>query len=162
MSRGSHKAGFIHDQSKAPQFPIPPELLPEVWIRADVYRPGDVVIFVNSMVHIGVVNRSPDVRLSMDLRFLPHAEDQAPWGELVRASSDTVELALDDGRFLRASMDDDTEIYNTSGLRIGGDELAEGVQLPPGTRVMVGIHDGHAEVVRPRLPNVQPDELDYL
>ena len=47
---------------------VDPSARPKIWLRSD-YRVGDVVVFHPRLVHRGVGNTSPQLRLSVDLRY---------------------------------------------------------------------------------------------
>jgi 1-deoxypentalenic acid 11beta-hydroxylase len=49
---------------------IPMNMIPHPWLTAD-YRPGDLLVFHNLMIHWALPNRSDRIRLSIDNRCCP-------------------------------------------------------------------------------------------
>ena len=59
---------FEQDGGVAVAGDVDPDAVPKIWLRSD-YRVGDVVVFHPRLIHRGVANTSPQLRLSVDLRY---------------------------------------------------------------------------------------------
>jgi hypothetical protein len=149
VAEGMNAHGYLHDLAQPPQFPIPADAISaESWCRADVYRPGDAVIFAGTTPHSGLPNESDRVRISMDLRFVPASEPQPLYGAIGTVTPAAVTIVTDGGGDVTVSLTDETVIYSLGRERITRHEFASGEGLPKGTRVMVVSRDGAASVIR--------------
>ena len=158
VASGLHNQGFFHDAGNPPTFAIPPDAIPSsAWRRAEVYEPGDVLIFTGSTPHSGLPNESGTIRLSMDLRFAPVSETAPLTGGLTEVSRDAVTVTTDTGEVHTVALAHTTVMFGLTRDFISVDDLVAGEELPLGTRVIVGYQNGVATVVRPpRMVRVRP------
>jgi hypothetical protein len=120
------------------------------WARAQ-YRPGDMVVFEGSIMHCGLINRSPDrLRMSMEIRFNGPTAPQPVIGRILSIDADRVTVASNDGVEATFAIDDETRMRGdriTGHFLISRTELA-GSDLAPGFEVIVGHEAGRALSVR--------------
>jgi len=144
---GSHRNGVVaerwHDRDFAP---------PEAWARAD-YRVGDVLMFVGSMLHSGMRNRSATrFRLSLDIRFYLPGSRRPVTGPLVSITTDDVVIRNEAGEDVTLRLVDDTFILAMDGQNEIPRPLhrTEALHvLSPGKMVMAVNDDGVALNLRP-------------
>ncbi|QIX53851.1 phytanoyl-CoA dioxygenase family protein [Rhodococcus sp. DMU1] len=144
IAPGWHTRGFLHDTDAPVPYPIPAGLIPDSdWARADTYRPGDVLMFCDTMPHSGLDNVSDRFRISMDLRFSKIGEDTGVAGEVVEVGegwftidtgSEQVTLRATDQTYLRIFLSDRYEPHQMPDI------------YPVGTKVLCG-RDGDLALV---------------
>ncbi|MBK5010897.1 hypothetical protein IAE33_002757 [Pseudomonas sp. S60] len=146
---GAHRGPILHDLSKPPLFPIPPEVVSlDGWKRAD-FAPGDIVLFDLNLPHSGLTNLSRDrFRLSMDIRVTEASGKVPSIGQLVSIDENQVTLRNDrTGAQESFVVDAGTYVRGTDGKK------REGAQIPAtfqaGEQVIVNSRDGRgATLVR--------------
>lgn len=148
LAVGSHQAGYLHDLTQPPRFPIPADAIPDdAWRRAD-YHPGDIVIFHHMIAHTGLPNTSDNIRLSIDVRVLPSSARRPVVGAITSIDNLAVGIFDDNGREVRLGIDDDTFLRGVQGEKLSPNQVR--AALPVGTRVIAAKDDkGRATVVRP-------------
>lgn len=140
VARGSHRGGCVPAES------LPP--LDHSWLRAD-YKPGDVVLMHEALVHTGLPNRSLDgVRVSIDVRFQDPAAPAAVVGLITAVDAGSVHIASEDDGIVTLGVDASTLLRSSTGTRIPLDGLLAS-DLAPGRRVIASRRDGHAVMIKP-------------
>jgi ectoine hydroxylase-related dioxygenase (phytanoyl-CoA dioxygenase family) len=146
---GAHRGPILHDLSKPPLFPIPPEVVPlEGWKTAR-FEPGDIVIFDLNLPHSGLTNISKDrFRLSMDIRVTEASGKVPSIGNIVSLTQDRVTLRNErTGAEECYAIDADTYVRGTDGKKREGADIPATFQV--GERVIVNSDDGRtATLVR--------------
>lgn len=150
VAPGWHTQGFLHDQDAPETKPIPYAIpagrVPDSeWARADVYRPGDVLMFCDTLPHVGLDNVSDRFRISMDIRFSKAGEDTGVSGEVVEVGegwftidtgTERVTLKATDQTYLRAYLSERYEPHQMPEI------------YPVGTKVLCGREGDIALVVK--------------
>lgn len=97
LAVGMTGRGYLHNTDKMPMAPIPQDQIPhDAWARTN-YRPGDVLVIHPQTPHVGLLNRSPFVRLSIDTRIQSATNPSVITGRVTGCSPDTVVLTLEGG-----------------------------------------------------------------
>jgi Phytanoyl-CoA dioxygenase (PhyH) len=145
---GSHKAETLHDATKPPMFPIPPDAISENAWRRPSYHLGDIVIFNMRLVHAGLPNTSNKLRLSFDVRAVAASATKPIIGRVSGLDGNRVRIDTDDGQTITLLVDDDTYVRGRMGNRMKTSDI-ENV-LPPGSPIIATTDDGdRAKLVRP-------------
>ena len=146
---GAHRGPILHDLSKPPQFPIPPEVVPlEGWKTAH-FQPGDIVIFDLNLPHSGLTNISKDrFRLSMDIRVTEASGPVPTIGRIVSLTQDHVTVRNERTQAEESyTINADTYVRSTDGRKREGAEIPATFQA--GDKVIVNSKDGQtATLVR--------------
>jgi hypothetical protein len=97
LAAGMTGSGYLHNTDKMPMAPIPRDQIPhDVWARAH-YQPGDALVIHPRTPHVGLLNRSRFVRLSIDTRIQSATNPSVITGRVVHCSPDRVVLSLAGG-----------------------------------------------------------------
>jgi hypothetical protein len=150
---GRHKAGYLHDPSREPKFPIPAGAIPDdAWHRT-TYQAGDLLIMHRATPHSGLPNHSSGLRLTMDFRFTAASDPLPVVGEVRAVAPDSITVRLPDGSERAYAVDDTTYVRPRGKLagskgaaKVSRKELPD--QFPVGERVMVAQDKGKAVLVR--------------
>ena len=146
MATGSYSGALYHDRW------FDPELVKaDGWARAD-YHPGDLLMFLPTMMHSGLPNRSDRFRLSLDIRVLRPESPRPIYGKVVEIDNRQVTIQDQNGetgtyRYRPSShlrgMKADSDIP----ILVSADDVAS--YLPPGSEVLATSDDGDILVLRP-------------
>lgn len=102
--------GYLHNTAKRPRSPIPAGIIPEDnWASID-YEVGDLLVIHHLTPHVGLPNRSDEMRVSIDLRVQSAARPNTVMGHVVDFDLGSVTLRDADGVDLRLTLDNDTFI----------------------------------------------------
>lgn len=147
LAVGMTGRGFFHNEDKPTPFPMPAQAIPaDAWARTD-YAPGDLLVVHPETPHAGLPNRSDRIRLSLDTRVQSAANPSTLVGAAVAVGTDFVELACEDGRHVRLSLDDQTFIRTEHPTqRMSRDEFAARTQL--GRRLLASFDGPRAVMLR--------------
>lgn len=148
MAAGLQHGGILHDINDVPKHRIPDGTIPDdVWRRSD-YLPGDLVMFCPEIPHSGMVNRSNEFRMSVDIRLMPIDGDLPLVGNVLDIGADYVVVANHDGRDARVRLTENTYCRGLTGARIPLPDMVAKVQV--GDPVIVPEVDGEAIMLRPQ------------
>jgi hypothetical protein len=125
---------------------IPPETLPDGCWCHTTYRPGDVLFMNRWTPHSGMTNISDRFRLSFDHRVMRRGAKRPIIGNVVSIAPDRIGVR-DASGVTTLRIEPSTYARTTLHQRLHGQEIVD--EFQPGTRVIVGHHDGVATVVRP-------------
>ena len=110
-----------------------PDDSPKTWLRSD-YRAGDVLIFHPHMVHCGLPNRSPQLRVSADFRYQRRG-DPTVWQSGCRLFE--CHKFLDESRACLEEMDIDQGVADRAWELMRSSGPSPDMDLPTQARQMV-------------------------
>jgi hypothetical protein len=152
IAAGTNGRGYFPTVGSPPII-SPGAVAPELWHRAD-YEPGDVVIFPDTTVHCGLVNRSAGLlRLSLEVRFQGASAPPAVLGRIAEVTKDSITVNGDKGVPVTLAVTEDTFLRSLGGYRIPKAELLSS-ELRGGVHVLAAQREGVAVSVRPTRENV--------
>jgi Phytanoyl-CoA dioxygenase (PhyH) len=149
IAPGWHTRGYLHDTAAPPKHEIPAGVIPDsAWARADVYRPGDVLMFSPTMPHCGLANLSSDrFRISLDIRFTAQSEAQGVFGPVISVGTDEITIDASTGP-VTLKVDDQTYLRLQDAVKHPLDQLRE--LYPVGERVLCGRDGDRALLIKPQ------------
>jgi hypothetical protein len=139
LAAGMTGRGYLHNTDKMPMAPIPRDQIPhDAWARAN-YQPGDVLVIHPQTPHVGLVNRSRFVRLSIDTRIQSATNPSVLTGRVVACSPDSVVLSLAGGIEKSFVITDESFLRTTAfaGQRVTRAEFAD--VTPVGLEVVASV-----------------------
>ena len=121
------------------------------WARSD-YHLGDVLMFLPTMMHSGLPNRSDTFRLSLDIRVLRPESARPIYGKVVEIDNRKVTIEGESGyiqtyRYRPSSHLRGMTAESDIPILVSPEDLPN--YLPPGSEVMATSQDGEILVLRP-------------
>lgn len=126
---------------------IPPGAIPDAAWRRPNYKVGDLLMFHSMTAHAGLPNRSGQLRLSMDIRFLPESIAKPVVGRVIGTQDATVALQDESGEERAFVIDERTIVRGPKGTPVTGRDRA-GILFPDAEVILVPDDRGHARLIR--------------
>jgi ectoine hydroxylase-related dioxygenase (phytanoyl-CoA dioxygenase family) len=147
LAEGMHKAGYLHNLAKPPNFPIPADCIPEDRWATTVFHTGDVLVIHPCTPHVGMENRSDMVRFSIDTRVQSASNPSMLLGNIAATSSNSITLRTAMGDHV---LDVNAITYIRTGEVRGSRIPLESFQeaAPVGMRVIVARRGDQALMIR--------------
>jgi hypothetical protein len=149
VAPGWHTRGYLHDADAPPKHEIPAGVIPNsAWARADVYRPGDVVMFSSTTPHSGLSNQSADrFRISLDVRLSAESQDQGVAGPVIAVGAGEITVDTPTGP-VTLKVDKSTYLRLQDAIKHPLDTLSE--LYPIGANVLCGRDGDRALMIKPQ------------
>jgi ectoine hydroxylase-related dioxygenase (phytanoyl-CoA dioxygenase family) len=146
-AEGMHKGPALHDLSKPPLFPVPPDAVPPDRWRTSKFDAGDLVIFHHNLPHSGMSNISKDrFRLSMDIRLVEASGKVPSIGDVVALTSDFLTIKNErGGKNETYAITDDTFCRTADSKKLLKHDIPGAFSL--GERVIVSSDEGRSLTV---------------
>jgi hypothetical protein len=147
LAEGMHKAGYLHNLAKPPNFPIPADCIPEDRWATTVFHTGDVLVIHPCTPHVGMENRSDMVRFSIDTRVQSASNPSMLLGNIAATSANSITLRTAMGDHV---LDVNAITYIRTGEVRGSRIPLESFQeaAPVGMRVIVARRGDQALMIR--------------